>query len=140
MAVPSQTIFPGYTGFQAPYIISDDGVIAGYFPEEESDLAVLSVTSFQPEPETSLTAGIQFQNVVRSFLASAQATNKTRLVIDLRDNGGGMYLENGLAMSKCVLILYLGQIALGYDLFTQLFPSIQPYGVSIHPPLPPSHY
>lgn len=91
MAVPSQTAFPGLPGFPAPYIISDDGIIAGYFPKEEPDLAVLTVASFLPA-ELSGVGVTQFSNVVRMFLASAQTANKTRLVIDLRDNNGGLCL------------------------------------------------
>lgn len=110
-AVPSQTAFPGYPGFRAPgpYIISDDGIIAGYFPDEEPDLAVLAISSFGPQDP--LVGSTQFSNVVRMFLASAQSAGRTRLAIDLRDNPGG-------------------QITLAYDLFAQLFPSILPYGAT----------
>lgn len=54
---------------------------------------------------------IAFSNIVRTFLASAQAANKTKLMIDLRGNPGGI-------------------VSLAYDLFAQLFPQIYPYGTT----------
>lgn len=130
-AVPSQTAFPGSTGFPAPYVISDDGIIAGYFADEEPDLAVLAISSFEPLSPTTGTT--QFSNVVRMFLASAQAANKTRLIVDLRDNSGGLCPSLYTCSATRLLTVECfctGQIALAYDLFAQLFPSIEPYGVS----------
>lgn len=105
-AVPTQTAIPAPTAYPAPLVIADDLSIAGYFPEENTDLAVLSIPTFAPTGGT-----VQFEDVVRELLASAKAAGKTRLIIDLRGNGGGTVL-------------------LAYDLFKQLFPSIQPYGAT----------
>lgn len=83
-------------------IENPDGSVGGYFPSFSDDLAVLKVASFAPsQPE-------DFQSVVRRFLSTAYAVNKTRLIIDLSGNQGGtMFLP--------------------HDLFRQLFPREYPY-------------
>ncbi|KAI9819463.1 MAG: hypothetical protein M1827_006911 [Pycnora praestabilis] len=96
-------------GYQNPVIAINDSSysVAGYFLNDtaHSNVAVLSVPSFEPND------ALAFQSVVQSFLASARAAKKTQLIIDLRGNGGG-------------------DIVLGYDLFKQLFPLLEPYGAS----------
>ncbi|GAB1736596.1 hypothetical protein NU219Hw_g8223t1 [Hortaea werneckii] len=108
--VSTQSIAPTNDAFPSPIIASVDGNIAGYFPEDQfEDLAVLSVPSF-----LSLQArSVEFENAVRQILATANDNNKTKLVIDLRGNGGGSTF-------------------LAYDLFLQLFPSLTPYGAGTY--------
>ncbi|KAF2166360.1 hypothetical protein M409DRAFT_23551 [Zasmidium cellare ATCC 36951] len=93
--------------YPRPLAIASDNSIAGYFPSTPpaNDLAVLTVPNFGPADV------VEFENVVRQFLATAAANNKTRLLIDLRGNAGGI-------------------VAVCYDLFRQLFPSQTPYGTT----------
>jgi len=85
-------------GYPAPVVISADMQVSGYYLPD-SDVAVLAMLSFEPA------IPIQWQQVVDKFLALAKADGKTKLVVDLAANGGGLILQ-------------------GYDTFRQLFPSI----------------
>lgn len=53
----------------------------------------------------------RFQETTRQFIPQAVAAGKTKLIIDVQANGGGTILQ-------------------GYDMFKQLFPSLDPYGAS----------
>ena len=66
-------------GYPPPVVISSDSVVSGYYlnSTENSDVAVLSMLSFEP----SIPA--EFQYVVQTFLADAKAAGKTKLVIDV---------------------------------------------------------
>lgn len=86
------------TGYPAPVVISADMQVSGYYLPD-SDVAVLAMLSFEP------TIPIQWQQVVDKFLATAKADGKTKLVVDLAANGGGLILQ-------------------GYVTFRQLFPNI----------------
>lgn len=96
------------TGYPTPQIFHSEGVIGGYYLSGSGydDVAVLSVPSFQPETNKGPE---EFQDLTGQFLANAKKAGKTKLVIDLRGNGGG-------------------RVFLGYDLFKQLFPKEDPYG------------
>ncbi|KAI7568718.1 glycoside hydrolase family 125 protein [Hortaea werneckii] len=108
--VSTQRSAPTNDAFPSPIIASVDGNIAGYFPDDNfEDLAVLSVPSFL----STQARAVEFENAVRQTLATANANNKTKLVIDLRGNGGGSAF-------------------LAYDLFLQLFPSQTPYGAGTY--------
>jgi hypothetical protein len=93
----------GYThGYPTPKGISSDKQIAGYFLDDEDDpkvrdVAVLSILSFEPFYPA------EFQNVIEKFIYDAKAAGKTKIVIDLSGNGGGIILN-------------------GYDAFRQFFP------------------
>ncbi|KAF2192652.1 peptidase S41 family protein-like protein [Zopfia rhizophila CBS 207.26] len=101
----SATPAPGYP---PPVIRESHNLIGGYYLEGDySDVAVLSVPSF-----VSLdSAEIPFQETGEKFLAAARAAGKTKLIIDVSANGGGTILQ-------------------GYDLFKQLFPSIEAYSAA----------
>ena len=103
--VPSQTIVPALTAFPKAWVAASDFSVACYFPEGNEDLAVLSVPTFEPKSD------VEFPDVVRECLATASKKGKTKLIIDLRGNGGGTVL-------------------LAYDFFEQLFPTMQPYGIT----------
>lgn len=79
---------------------SKDGVIAGYFLEDDSSTAVLSITSFSPKLPTP-TAYKEFSSVISDFLVACKKDGRSKLVIDVTSNGGGV-------------------IFLGYDLFKQV--------------------
>jgi hypothetical protein len=99
--LPPTATVPAY-GYPTPVIISEDDQVSGYFLDGDpdySDVAVLSMLSFEPE------FPVEFQSVVQTFISDAKAVGKTKLVIDLSANGGGIILT-------------------GYDTFRQLFPSI----------------
>lgn len=99
---PSSSPSPGYP---TPFISQEDGLNAGFFIDAPGyeDVAVLVVRSFD--------GFIDEQEVNTYFIETAAAMGKTKLIVDLSANGGGVILQ-------------------GYDLFKQLFPSILPYGAS----------
>lgn len=104
-AIPSSSPL----GYPVPAAWSSLGG-GGFVLEGEGyeDVAVLSVTTFDPEQNDY---AVEWMDLVGEFLSAAHQIGKTKLVIDLRGNGGG-------------------KINLGYDLFQQLFPSQYPYGAS----------
>ena len=61
-------------------------------------MQVLSLESFEPASSAE-----ELQDAFTTFLMGANAAGKTKLIIDLRDNGGG-------------------RLFLGYDLFKQVSP------------------
>ncbi|KAK5169798.1 uncharacterized protein LTR77_005776 [Saxophila tyrrhenica] len=92
--------------YPQPAVLAPDYSIASYFPEEQKDLAVATIPTFAPASGKYI-----FQNKFRTFLATAKALGKTRLILDLRANGGG-------------------SVANGFSLFKMLFPSKVPFGAS----------
>lgn len=103
---------PSPTGYPEPVVIHSELAIGGYFINETGfeDVAVLSIPLFEP-PSGKQDAILEYQSVLREFLASATSSGKTRLIVDTRGNGGG-------------------NIILGFEIFKQLFPSIAPFGAS----------
>lgn len=101
--VSTDRFAPPHPAYPSPIVIASDNSVAGYLSETYPDLAILAVPSF------SSVSPVEFENVVRQTLATASDGERTRLVIDLRGNGGGT-------------------IFLAYDLFRQLFPNETPYG------------
>ncbi|KAK0290485.1 hypothetical protein LTR35_002429 [Friedmanniomyces endolithicus] len=101
--VPTNLGLPPPLYYPTPVTIASDRSIAGYFPPDQPDLVVVSCTDLSPRDD------IEFQNVFRSILATANAAGKSKLIMDIRGNGGGL-------------------VADGYDWFTQLFPGQIPYG------------
>ena len=99
---------PNAHGYPDPEVISTDQQISGYFLDDDpaySDVAVLSMLSFESNFPN------EFQSVIETFISDAKAAGKTKLVIDLSGNGGGIIL-------------------LGYDAFRQFFPNIVQDGFS----------
>lgn len=107
VAVPTETSARYSSWYPKAVSYSSDYYIAGFLPEELPDTAVLAIPNFGPD--TALQ--IEFENTARELFATAKAAGKTKLIIDLRGNGGGTVL-------------------LAYDLFHQLFPSIAPVGIT----------
>lgn len=89
-------------GFPKPQVISSDLTAAGYYLKSSanSDVGVLSLNSFSP------TTPAEFQAVVQTMFAEMKRDGKTKLIVDLQGNGGGVILN-------------------GYDTFRQLFPKTQ---------------
>jgi hypothetical protein len=96
--VSTTGVSPPHPAYPSPFIASSDKSISGYLSESKQDLAVLSIPSFSTSSYTD------FENIVRQLLATANANNRTKLVIDLCGNGGGL-------------------VFLAHDLFGQLFPT-----------------
>ncbi|KAL0929818.1 peptidase s41 family protein [Colletotrichum truncatum] len=89
------------------------GTVAGYFLTGSgfSDVAVLKIISFSNPDETKFTEtdfNNDFQATIESFLQKCISENKQKLIIDLRENGGG---------NANLLI----------DAFMQLFPDMDPF-------------
>lgn len=95
-STPSPTSPP--PGYPEPIVVSSDFDAGGYYLAN-SNVAVLSLLSFEPEIPA------EWQMVVQKFLAKAKADGKTKLIIDLAANGGGLIFQ-------------------GYDTFRQLFPEV----------------
>jgi hypothetical protein len=109
---PVQTVF----GYPSPVVKHSGDIIAGYFLEgtDVSDTAVLAITAFEyqdPVTGDASAASVEMQSVIEVFLAKCTSAGKTKLIIDLSANGGGIVMN-------------------GYDLFKQLFPAVQPFGGS----------
>jgi len=94
-------------GYPDPVIITDDGIVSGYYLTGEGfeDVAVIVLLAFENELPS------EFQAVCADFFAEAAAAGKTKLVIDFQGNGGGYILQ-------------------GYDFYRQLFPQVQEDGFS----------
>lgn len=94
-------------GYPKPVIITDDGVVSGYYLTGEGfeDVAVIALLAFENELPA------EFQETCASFFAQAVAAGKTKLIIDFQANGGGYILQ-------------------GYDFYRQLFPQVQEDGFS----------
>ncbi|KAH7389609.1 hypothetical protein DE146DRAFT_171331 [Phaeosphaeria sp. MPI-PUGE-AT-0046c] len=87
------------------------GTVAGYFLTGQGyqDVAVLKIISFSnPNSSGETLYNNEFQAVIKDFLAQCERQKKTKLVIDLRENGGG----------ATNLLL---------DAFMQLFPELDPF-------------
>ncbi|KAK1992772.1 hypothetical protein LX36DRAFT_662108 [Colletotrichum falcatum] len=100
----TKPILPGYPSNIASTV---DGIVSGYFLEGEDyeDVVVLALTAFESN------STVEFQKTTQQVIASALAAGKTKLVIDLQQNGGGLILH-------------------GYDLFRMLFPDTVQDGFS----------
>lgn len=98
-------------GYPDPVIVTKDGAVSGYYLSGQGfeDVAVVALTSFEPEYHISTPA--EFQAVVSDFLREAKSAGKKKLIVDVQNNPGG-------------------NILLGYDFFRQLFPSVLQDGYS----------
>ncbi|KAK9444209.1 pyridine nucleotide-disulfide oxidoreductase family protein [Metarhizium brunneum] len=94
-------------GYPTPVIISPDRTISGYYLSGPG-LDNVAVIYLQLFPGSNFA---EFQTAISDFLRKAKAAGKTRLIIDLQGNRGGVVL-------------------LAYDFFRQLFPSIVQDGIS----------
>jgi hypothetical protein len=90
---------------------ASSGVVAGYFLNGKGyeDVAVLKIISFSnPSASGETKFNNEFQATIKNFLTQCQSKSKTKLIIDLRENGGG----------NTNLLL---------DAFMQLFPELDPF-------------
>lgn len=93
--------------YPTPVAQDEAANVAGYFMTSpgHQDTAVLKVISFSPD---TVEAQLDFQSTVQKFLAECIKSNKQKLIVDLRENGGG-------------------SVNLLLDLFKQLFPKDTPF-------------
>lgn len=92
--------------YPTPYMELSDYTMAGWFFNDSSDydqVAVLAVRAFSTGVKPD-----DFPKALKKFFDHCRETNKTHLIIDLSDNPGGV-------------------IQTGYELFKQLFPTLQLY-------------
>ncbi|PVH95380.1 hypothetical protein DM02DRAFT_537479 [Periconia macrospinosa] len=98
---------PSHTGYPKPVTINPNLSVGGYFLNDTgyNDVAILSVPSYE-SPDVQ-----RFQDTMRDFIRMATKAGKTKLIFDMRGNGGGNAI-------------------LGYDTFKQVFPQAdqQPFG------------
>jgi hypothetical protein len=89
---------------------ASSGVVAGYFLNGDGyeDVAVLKIISFSDPSGKDTNFDNEFQSTIASFLSQCISENKQKLIIDLRENGGG----------NTNLLL---------DAFMQLFPEMEPF-------------
>ncbi|KAI9050054.1 hypothetical protein LZ554_006199 [Drepanopeziza brunnea f. sp. 'monogermtubi'] len=86
-------------GYPIAQVSSSDGQISGYYLPN-SDVGVIAMNSFEPNTPA------EFQAVMQTMLAEMKRDGKTKLVVDLQGNGGGIVVN-------------------GFDAFRQLFPTNQ---------------
>jgi len=99
------------SGYPDAVAESSSGVVSGYFLTGRGyeDVAVLKIISFSnPEERGEAAFNNEFQATIASFLTQCRSQQKTKLIIDLRENGGG----------NTNLLL---------DAFMQLFPELDPF-------------
>ncbi|KAJ4424159.1 hypothetical protein N0V82_001207 [Gnomoniopsis sp. IMI 355080] len=89
-------------GYPEPVVIASDQSAAGYFLPN-TDVAVLSLLTYGPAIPA------EFQRAVQILIEDAKAAGKTKLIVDVSANGGGLIFQ-------------------GHDTFRQLFPQIQQDG------------
>ncbi|KAJ0298750.1 hypothetical protein Brms1b_013304 [Colletotrichum noveboracense] len=106
-ATPTSTQLRGYP---VPIVKHAHDWISGYFmnDSEYEDIAELSIPAFSPWtiPETKINGTfetLEAESVVSEFLQKAKDAGKTKLIIDMQANPGGL-------------------IFAGYQLYNQLFP------------------
>ncbi|KUJ19611.1 uncharacterized protein LY89DRAFT_780523 [Mollisia scopiformis] len=89
-------------GYPIAQVSSSDGQISGYYLTSagHNDVGVISMNSFEPNTPA------EFQAVIQTMLAEMKRDGKTKLVVDLKGNGGGIIIN-------------------GYDAYRQLFPQTQ---------------
>lgn len=92
--------------FYPPPIIQDPSMrVAGFFLN--NDTAVLTILNFASPATDQVSSLTTFQSTIDSFLKQCQEAGRTRLIIDLFANGGGV-------------------VELGLNTFAQLFPGAEP--------------
>ena len=94
-------------GYPIAQVSSSYGQISGYYFQSAAnkDVGVISMNSFEPNTPA------EFQAVFQTMLAEMNRDGKTKLVIDLQGNGGGIILN-------------------GYGAFRQLFPKTQDFSLA----------
>jgi hypothetical protein len=104
---PVATPTPSHIGYPKAELINPNLAVGGYYLDGPAykEVAILSIPTYESPDVQS------FQNTMRDFIRMAQKAGKTKMIFDLRGNGGGNAI-------------------LGYDTFKQVYPqaSAEPFG------------
>lgn len=96
-----------HIGYPKAVMINPSLAVGGYYIDVNGyeDVAILSIPSYDSPDVQS------FQNTMRDFIRKSRADGKTKMIFDLRGNGGGNAI-------------------LGYDTFKQVYPQAEqdPFG------------
>jgi len=107
------------TGYPQPLIAQSGLSVQGYYLNNSRylDVAILALPNFKPvakptqNASSTITGFIEAQATLRDFFSQCAQKEKIKLVIDLRGNSGGT-------------------IDMAFELFKQIFPSVEPFGAS----------
>ncbi|KAH9881623.1 hypothetical protein IAQ61_000350 [Plenodomus lingam] len=102
---------PNNTPYPSAVVEISTGGLSGYFLTGNGyeDIAVLKILLFyDPQSRNETEFNHEFQAAIKSFISQCISENKKKLIIDLRENGGG---------ATNLLI----------DTFMQLFPTLDPF-------------
>ncbi|KZM22602.1 uncharacterized protein EKO05_0009561 [Ascochyta rabiei] len=106
-STPTAAPTPSMIGYPKAVILNPNLAIGGYYINDTGydDVAVLSLPSYESPDVQS------FQNVMRDFIRMCKTQGKTKMIFDMRGNGGGNAI-------------------LGYDTFKQVYPQAdqEPFG------------
>ncbi|EPS45938.1 hypothetical protein H072_64 [Dactylellina haptotyla CBS 200.50] len=87
-----------------PFVQDLNAIVGGYFLNDTLGTAVIDISSFAAEDENALYQMPGFQQALYAFFDEVRRRESKKLIIDVRGNGGGI-------------------IALGFELYKQLFPA-----------------
>jgi hypothetical protein len=101
---PGLGLPPAIPFYPDPVVRDSQNHVAGYFLNDTAhdDTAILSILNFDAQDDPS-----GFQTTVSTFLERCKTSGKTRLIVDVFANGGGI-------------------VELGLDTFVQLLPNLSP--------------
>ncbi|KAK4224656.1 hypothetical protein QBC38DRAFT_514654, partial [Podospora fimiseda] len=87
---------PTHIGYPEPIVEAESGILRGFLPDELTDVAVLSINSFVANPNPfgdpfTFDNGEQsFRNATINLIQSAKSSNRSKLILDLQSNHGGL--------------------------------------------------
>lgn len=89
------TDLPAPSGYPKPIVKDPSNVLVGYFPDDSSlkDVAVLTVSTFETDGDETRNFAIEAQE----FVNKAVAAKKSKIIIDVTNNGGGT-VDSGFAL------------------------------------------
>jgi hypothetical protein len=73
-----------------PVAVHPQGYIAGYFLDGYDDTCVLAMSAFEGSNNTDTQDSANIQLTIQNTLSSCTAAGKTKLIVDLSANGGGI--------------------------------------------------
>ncbi|KAH8898162.1 hypothetical protein GQ53DRAFT_629251, partial [Thozetella sp. PMI_491] len=124
-----EPVAAGVTGYPSPVEIHKDKWISGYFLNDtaHADTCVLVLYSFEtpgtdtgnPDPAAYQAQMLETRRVIESFFSDCKDANRTKLIIDVSANGGGLIFQ-------------------GFELYRQLFPKAETWSghrLRAHPDL-----
>ncbi|KAK2001151.1 peptidase S41 family protein [Colletotrichum falcatum] len=96
---------PRLEGYPTPFVLHEDRYVSGYHFNDPplEDTAVLAVNAFvsrnssRAESEARLDDALDFMRVVGDFVETSRRRRKSKLVVDLQGNGGGL-VTNAVAL------------------------------------------